>query len=93
MNISGWETCTWSPPYSSSHFSERHKPLPQEQLKKDKDITFRDRAHPTLRNPAHPTIHLIPAEGKAAEAKPKDWAVTGGVSAWLWFGAFPWTVL
>lgn len=65
----------------------------QERLRKDKDITFRDRAHPTLRNPAHPIIHLIPAEGKAAEAKPKDWAVTGGVSAWLWFGAFPWTVL
>lgn len=41
----------------------------QEQLRKNKYITFRDTAHSTLRNPAHPTMHLTPAEGKAAEAK------------------------
>lgn len=42
----------------------------QEQLRKDKYTIFRDTVHPTLRNPAYSTIHLTPAEGTTAEAKP-----------------------
>lgn len=50
----------------------------QEQLRKDKDITFRYTAHPTLRNPALSTMHLTPAEWKAAEAKPTGLGIHRG---------------